>query len=538
VVPRASSCCCLESSGGKRRHPAGLLRGKPCQSQKQTALGWWGWLPAQRTEPDSTSVTACGAWRLPCLQQRKKRKQIQKPWTLNLLVGTKCPSTFPPVKSLLQTLARSDFLTEAQSNIAAQLPAHLGQQHHPLPIRPDDVVHLGADPLPGQLRGPEAGLQEQEEEAGVTAGGRRGGRSRRGRGHSPHRSRCWSGPCCTRCSCSSSDPGALWSPRSCFLQAERAQMNPRQSKYKPSDSPSLHLSQTSSAWGNTRWTSTRMRALLAVTTEKHVGWVLIFGPTNQPGSGRPQNILGHMAVMSLLPGAEEDCGQRADGGGEEEKLLPEHSYCSCKTRSMWQRGVLHPQLPQSPRDTRLGTTAPSQPAPRLTHDLLHPYLCRWWRHPPDGLLRSASPPEIRPCWQKRGRGTTMRRGSLFPLGPKPGGICGLYCCSSSELVTQQPDYASTPPGMPDAWGRAVRRTRRQTCSLKCWRSQGMCGASPAGTLEQPSQASQGRCLLPGTPPLTQPRKLPQPFAITPSKMYILWDEPQILLALFQPPIRV
>ena len=49
----------------------------------------------------------------------------------------------------------------------------------------------------------------------------------------------------------------------------------------------------------------------------------------------------------------------------------------------------------------------------------------------------------------------------------------------------------------------------------------MCGASPAGTLEQPSQASQGRCLLPGTPPLTQPRKLPQPFAITPSKMYIL-----------------
>jgi len=46
-------------------------------------------------------------------------------------------------------------------------------------------------------------------------------------------------------------------------------------------------------------------------------------------------------------------------------------------------------------------------------------------------------------------------------------------------------------------------------------------ASPAGTLEQPSQASRGRCLLPGTPPLTQPRKLPQPFPITPSKMYIL-----------------
>lgn len=56
----------------------------------------------------------------------------------------------------------------------AQLSTHLGQQHHPLPVRPDDMVHLGADPLPGQLRRPQAGLEEEEEEAGVTAGaGRR-----------------------------------------------------------------------------------------------------------------------------------------------------------------------------------------------------------------------------------------------------------------------------------------------------------------------------------------------------------------------------
>ena len=31
----------------------------------------------------------------------------------------------------------------------------LGQQHDPLAVRPDDVVHRGADPLPGQLRGPQ-----------------------------------------------------------------------------------------------------------------------------------------------------------------------------------------------------------------------------------------------------------------------------------------------------------------------------------------------------------------------------------------------
>lgn len=50
----------------------------------------------------------------------------------------------------------------------AQLSTHLGQQHHALPVGPDDVVHLGAHPLPGQLRHPQAGLQEQRVRAGAS----------------------------------------------------------------------------------------------------------------------------------------------------------------------------------------------------------------------------------------------------------------------------------------------------------------------------------------------------------------------------------
>lgn len=70
----------------------------------------------------------------------------------------------------------------------------------------------------------------------------------------------------------------------------------------------------------------------------------------------------------------------------------------------------------------------------------------------------------------------MRRRSLFPLCPRPGGISALYCCSSSDLLTQQPGYPSTPPGMPDAGGKAAQRMRRQTRSRKRRRSRGTRGA--------------------------------------------------------------
>ena len=41
---------------------------------------------------------------------------------------------------------------EAGDGGAAEVdPAPLGQQHHPLPVRPDDVVHLRADLLPRQV---------------------------------------------------------------------------------------------------------------------------------------------------------------------------------------------------------------------------------------------------------------------------------------------------------------------------------------------------------------------------------------------------
>ena len=41
---------------------------------------------------------------------------------------------------------------EAWHGGAAEVdPAPLGQQHHPLPVRPDDVVHLRTDLLPSQV---------------------------------------------------------------------------------------------------------------------------------------------------------------------------------------------------------------------------------------------------------------------------------------------------------------------------------------------------------------------------------------------------
>lgn len=37
---------------------------------------------------------------------------------------------------------------------------HLRQEDYPLPVRPDDVVHLGPHPLPGQLGGAQARLEQ------------------------------------------------------------------------------------------------------------------------------------------------------------------------------------------------------------------------------------------------------------------------------------------------------------------------------------------------------------------------------------------
>ena len=46
--------------------------------------------------------------------------------------------------------------------VRVRVRAYLSQQHYPLAIRPDDVVHLRAHSLPGQLRSPQARLQEEE----------------------------------------------------------------------------------------------------------------------------------------------------------------------------------------------------------------------------------------------------------------------------------------------------------------------------------------------------------------------------------------
>lgn len=41
-----------------------------------------------------------------------------------------------------------------------EVASYLSQKDNPLAVRPDDVIHLRAHPLPGQLRGPKACLRE------------------------------------------------------------------------------------------------------------------------------------------------------------------------------------------------------------------------------------------------------------------------------------------------------------------------------------------------------------------------------------------
>lgn len=45
--------------------------------------------------------------------------------------------------------------------LSKRVCVYLSQQHYPLAIRPDDVVHLRTHPLPGQLRSPQARLQNE-----------------------------------------------------------------------------------------------------------------------------------------------------------------------------------------------------------------------------------------------------------------------------------------------------------------------------------------------------------------------------------------
>lgn len=47
-----------------------------------------------------------------------------------------------------------------QREVVALCAPHLRQQHYSLPIWPDDVVHLGPHPLPGQLGCAQACLKD------------------------------------------------------------------------------------------------------------------------------------------------------------------------------------------------------------------------------------------------------------------------------------------------------------------------------------------------------------------------------------------
>lgn len=53
------------------------------------------------------------------------------------------------------------------------LRVYLCKHHHPLPVRPDDVVHLRAHPLPGQLRAAKTRLRAGERRMSPGAAGQR-----------------------------------------------------------------------------------------------------------------------------------------------------------------------------------------------------------------------------------------------------------------------------------------------------------------------------------------------------------------------------
>lgn len=128
----------------------------------------------------------------------------------------------------------------------------------------------------------------------------------------------------------------------------------------------------------------------------------------------------------------------------------------------------------------------------------------------------------------------MRRRSLGPLCPRPGGISGLFCCSSSDPLGQQPGYPSTPPGTPDARGKATQRMQRQTCSRQWLEEPGDVWSiqpalhEPSSSLPKPGGAGAYRLVPHG------PQSCPSPSPSHPNKMYSLQGEPQILLALLQP----
>lgn len=94
---------------------------------------------------------------------------------------------------------------------------YLCKKDNSFAIRPNDMVHLRAHPLPRQLWSAEAGLQGRTVSPCGSSEMQTKAQLYRGE-TSPHRFPCWSGPYCIRCNYFSFGPNAPVSLHSYFLK--------------------------------------------------------------------------------------------------------------------------------------------------------------------------------------------------------------------------------------------------------------------------------------------------------------------------------
>ena len=119
----------------------------------------------------------------------------------------------PPHRLLSSISSKGSFISTIPQQVAHTfvtpvvehwLEREIAQWVHPMKDRSDDPSHHERTLLPLSY----ISLPTIESQARHT---------RHTRPHLPRRSRCWSGPCCTRCSRSSVDRGVVASQCSCFL---------------------------------------------------------------------------------------------------------------------------------------------------------------------------------------------------------------------------------------------------------------------------------------------------------------------------------
>ena len=124
-------------------------------------------------------------------------------------------------------------------------------------------------------------------------------------------------------------------------------MNPRQWKYKPSDFSFPALESEPLSLGQRQMNFHQDESPPGCDNRETHGMSADLWSHELTGLlGDPKIPLGHMAVMSLLPGAEEDCGQIADWGGRRKSSCQSTAIALVKLAARGS-GVLHPSSPRA-----------------------------------------------------------------------------------------------------------------------------------------------------------------------------------------------